>query len=138
MGREQEAEEGREKMEAKRREGEEGWLSVARLMRSCVAPFETLEFVYPNPTSGTSGTCPQLIGNDLNPDEKYLRAFLPLVLGSVDALTYHNYAAKGGDISHAEFMSADYLDQGPAKAKGVVQAIHNHPHPNGLCPNPCS
>ena len=35
---------------------------------------------------------PKLIGYDLNSDESYVRAFLPIVGPSLDALTYHNCA----------------------------------------------
>jgi hypothetical protein len=40
----------------------------------------------------SKATRPRLIGNDLNSDEAYVRAFLPIVGPSLDALTYHNCA----------------------------------------------
>ena len=40
---------------------------------------------------------PLLIGNDLNSNAAYLRAFLPQVAGVLDVVTYHHYDGYGLD-----------------------------------------
>ena len=68
-------------------------------------------------------TRPKLVGNDLNADETYVRSWLPLVGGALDALTYHNYAGEGDNhTAISEFMTPEYLDRGPSQAAGVVSA----------------
>jgi len=79
---------------------------------------QLLEHFWPNATAR-----PRLIGNDLNSDEEYVRAFLPLVGGALDVLTYHNYAGEGANHTPVSaFMTPDYLDRGPQQSRGVIAA----------------
>ena len=80
----------------------------------------------------SKATRPKLIGNDLNSDETYVRAWLPLVGGALDVLTYHNYAGEGANHTPIdEFMSPAYLDRGPQQARGVIAAWSELAAPRG-------